>query len=296
MDIKELIEKHGNSNENWLILEFLTGKKAVELKMELTFCVDSIYNEFLEIIEKRKQNYPLQYIFGRWEFYGLELFVDESALIPRFETEILVDEILKLDCKKDKILDIGCGSGAISIALADNLKKSYVYGIDISKEAIKLSNKNKEELNLKNVEFFESDIFSNIKEKNFDIIVSNPPFFKVNRDINFLNNLKQLSIARHEIEITLEELIKISSELIKDRGYFYLVHRADRLSEILCILEKYKFGVKKIKFCYTTKYKNAKIVLIEAIKNGKTGLTVLPSLIINKENGEYTDEVLKMFE
>ena len=108
--------------------------------------------------------------------------------------------------------------------------------------------------------------------------------------------MKQLSIARHEIEITLDERIKISSELIKDRGYFYLVHRADRLSEILCILEKYKFGAKKIKFCYTTKYKNAKIVLIEAIKNGKTGLTILPSLIINKENGEYTDEVLKMFE
>ena len=176
MNIKELIDKHGNSNENWLILEFLTGKKSVELKMELTFCVDSIYNEFLEIIEKRKQNYPLQYIFGKWEFYGLELFVDESALIPRFETEILVDEILKLDCKKDKILDIGCGSGAISLALAENLKKSYVYGIDINKEAIKLSNKNKEKLNLKNVEFFESDIFSNIKEKNFDIIVSNPPY------------------------------------------------------------------------------------------------------------------------
>lgn len=176
MNIKELIEKHGGTNENRLILEYLTGKKSVELKMDLRFCVDSIYNDFLEIIEKRKQNYPLQYIFGKWEFYGLELFVDESALIPRFETEILVDEILKLDCKKDKILDIGCGSGAISLALADNLKKSYVYGIDINKEAIKLSNKNKEKLNLKNVDFFESDIFSNIKEKNFDIIVSNPPY------------------------------------------------------------------------------------------------------------------------
>lgn len=176
MNIKELIEKHGGTNENWLILEYLTGKKSVELKMDLRFCVDSIYNDFLEIIEKRKQNYPLQYIFGKWEFYGLELFVDESALIPRFETEILVDEILKLDCKKDKILDIGCGSGAISLALADNLKKSYVYGIDINKEAIKLSNKNKEKLNLKNVDFFEGDIFSNIKEKNFDIIVSNPPY------------------------------------------------------------------------------------------------------------------------
>ena len=99
-----------------------------------------------------------------------------------------------------------------------------------------------------------------------------------------------------EIEINLEELIKIASELVKDRGYFYLVHRADRLSEIMSSLQKYKFEAKKIKFCYTTKYKNAKIVLIEAIKNGKAGLTILPSLIINKENGEYTDEILKMFE
>ena len=176
MNIKQLIEKHGDTNENWLILEFLTDKKPIELKINLNFCVDSIYDEFLKIVEKRKQNYPLQYIFGKWEFYGLELFVDKSALIPRFETEILVDEILKLDCKKDKILDIGCGSGAISLALADNLRKSQIYGIDISKEAINLSKRNKEKLNLKNVKFYESDIFSNVKEKNFDIIVSNPPY------------------------------------------------------------------------------------------------------------------------
>ena len=153
MNIKQLIEKHRDTNENWLILEFLTDKKSIELKINLNFCVDSIYDEFLKIVEKRKQNYPLQYIFGKWEFYGLELFVDESALIPRFETEILVDEILKLDCKKDKILDIGCGSGAISLALADNLRKSQIYGIDISKEAINLSKRNKEKLNLKNVKF-----------------------------------------------------------------------------------------------------------------------------------------------
>lgn len=176
MNINELIEKHGDTNENWLILEFLTDKKPIELKINLNFCVDSIYDEFLKIVEKRKKNYPLQYIFGKWEFYGLELFVDESALIPRFETEILVDEILKLNCKKDKILDIGCGSGAISLALADNLRESYIYGIDISNKAINLSKKNKEKLDLKNVEFFESDIFSNVKEKNFDIIVSNPPY------------------------------------------------------------------------------------------------------------------------
>ena len=175
MNIKELIKKYGDTNENWLILEFLTERKLVELKADLNFCIDEIYDKFLEIIEKRKQNYPLQYIFGKWEFYGLELYVDESALIPRFETEILVDEILKMDCKKDKILDIGCGSGAISLALADNLVNSYIYGIDISEDALILSKKNKEKLELKNVEFFKSDIFSNVKDNNFDIIVSNPP-------------------------------------------------------------------------------------------------------------------------
>ena len=176
MNIKDLIKKHGDTNENWLILEFLTERKLVELKADLNFCIDKIYDKFLEIIEKRKQNYPLQYIFGKWEFYGLELYVDESALIPRFETEILVDEILKMDCKKDKILDIGCGSGAISLALANNLVNSYIYGIDISEDALILSKKNKDKLGLKNVEFFRSDIFSNINDNNFDIIVSNPPY------------------------------------------------------------------------------------------------------------------------
>ena len=69
-------------------------------------------------------------------------------------------KFLKMDCKKDKILDIGCGSGAISLALADNLINSYIYGIDISEDALTLSKKNKEKLELKNVEFFKSDIFS----------------------------------------------------------------------------------------------------------------------------------------
>ena len=111
-------------------------------------------------------------------------FITDNGVFSKskvdFGTDLLLNEFLKknknMKSEGIRILDIGCGSGAISLALADNLKKSYVYGIDINKEAIKLSNKNKEKLNLKNVEFFESDIFSNIKEKNFDIIVSNPPY------------------------------------------------------------------------------------------------------------------------
>ena len=148
MNIKELIEKHGGTNENWLILEYLTGKKSVELKMNLRFCVDSIYNDFLEIIEKRKQNYPLQYIFGKWEFYGLELFVDESSLIPRFETEILVDEIVKLNCKKDKILDIGCGYGVVSVILKSFYPEASVTLSDVNERALELSEENLKKYNI----------------------------------------------------------------------------------------------------------------------------------------------------
>ncbi|MCY7007357.1 tRNA1(Val) (adenine(37)-N6)-methyltransferase [Fusobacterium simiae] len=212
---------------------------------------------------------------------------------------LLISEFVNISKNTKKILDLGTGNAAIPLFLSKKTS-AKIYGIEVQEISYKLALRN---ININNLNEQIYIIYDNMKNYLkyfnigfFDIVVSNPPYFKVNENINFLNNLDQLSIARHEIEINLEELIKIASELVKDRGYFYLVHRADRLSEIINVLQKYKFEIKKIKFCYTTKYKNAKIILLEAIKNGKTGLTILPPLIINKENGEYTDEVLKMFE
>ena len=212
---------------------------------------------------------------------------------------LLISEFVNIQKNTKKILDLGTGNAAIPLFLSKKTS-ARIYGIEIQEISYNLALKN---ININNLNDQIYIIYDNMKnylkyfnKGFFDIIISNPPFFKINENVNFLNNLKQLSIARHEVEIDLDELIKIASELVKDRGYFYLVHRADRLSEILNNLLNYRFEAKKIKFCYTTKYKNAKILLIEAIKNGKSGLTILPPLIINKENGEYTDEVLKMFE
>ena len=212
---------------------------------------------------------------------------------------LLISEFVNIQKNTKKILDLGTGNAAIPLFLSKKTS-AKIYGIEIQEISYKLALRN---ININDLNEQIYIIYDNMKNYlnyfnmgSFDIVISNPPFFRINENTNFLNNLKQLSIARHEIEINLEELIKIASELVKDRGYFYLVHRADRLSEILNNLIEYRFEAKKIKFCYTTKYKNAKIVLIEAIKNGKAGLTILPPLIINKENGEYTDEVLKMFE
>lgn len=128
-----------------------------------------------DIINKRENSYPLQYAIGEWEFYNIRLKVDNRALIPRFETEIIVDYLIKSSIKKDRILDIGTGSGAIAISLAKNIENTFVIGSDIEDKALSLAMENKEFTGVENVEFVKSDLFSNIKGK-FDLIISNPPY------------------------------------------------------------------------------------------------------------------------
>lgn len=212
---------------------------------------------------------------------------------------LLIAEFINITKNLKKILDLGTGNGVIPLFLSKKTK-AKIFGIELQNISYELALKN---ININNLNEQIHLINDNMKnylqyfsKGYFDVVVSNPPFFKFNGNRELLNDLDQLTIARHEIEITLEEIINIAYNLLKDRGYFYLVHRADRLNDILYILRQNNLEAKKIRFCYTTAKKNAKIVLIEAIKNGKTGLTILPPLIINKESGEYTDEVLEMFE
>lgn len=128
-----------------------------------------------DIINKRENSYPLQYAIGEWEFYNIRLKVDKRALIPRFETEIIVDYLIKSSMKKDRILDIGTGSGAIALSVAKNIENTYVIGSDIEDDALSLALENKEFTGIENVDFVKSDLFNNIKGK-FDLIISNPPY------------------------------------------------------------------------------------------------------------------------
>ena len=211
---------------------------------------------------------------------------------------LLVSEFVSIKKDTKNIIDLGTGNAVIPLFLSKKTS-AKIFGMEIQKISFELAQRNININNLNEQIYIIYDDMKNYKKYflngSFDIVVSNPPFFKFNGNKELLNDLEQLSIARHEIEITLEELIQTASLLVKDRGYFYLVHRADRLAEIISALQKFNFEAKKIKFCYTTENKNAKIVLIEAIKSGKAGLTILPPLVINKNNGEYTEEVLEMF-
>lgn len=133
----------------------------------------------MSLLEK---DYPVQYIIGYVDFYGLKINVNEFTLIPRYETEYLIEltlkEIKKMNLANPKILDLCTGSGAIGLTLKSLLPSSEVTLSDISKDALMVANKNKNELNL-DVNIIESDLFKNIQGK-FDIIISNPPYVMTN--------------------------------------------------------------------------------------------------------------------
>lgn len=136
----------------------------------------------MSLLEK---DYPVQYIIGYVDFYGLKINVNEFTLIPRYETEYLIEltlkEIKNMNLANPKILDLCTGSGAIGLTLKSLLPSSEVTLSDISKDALMVANKNKNELNL-DVNIIESDLFKNIPEK-FDVIISNPPYVMTNETL-----------------------------------------------------------------------------------------------------------------
>ena len=143
--------------------------------------------EYFVNIEKLTKGMPLQHITHTQEFMKMDFYVDENVLIPRPDTEILVEETIKIaqTMERPKILDLCTGSGAIAISLKKYIPSAQVYAVDISKKALEIAKKNAHRLEAE-VKFIESNLFEKIKNEKFDIIVSNPPYIKKS-DINYLS-------------------------------------------------------------------------------------------------------------
>lgn len=213
----------------------------------------------------------------------------DSVLLPNFVT---INKNVK------NILDIGCGNAPIPIILS-TLTSAKIKGVEIQKDVALLAKKSVELNNLNDqIEIINGDIneiAKTIPTESFDIITCNPPYFKVIKNSN-LNQSDYKTIARHEVTLNIEALCKISKKLLKNKGLLALVHRPERLLEILETLKRNNLEPKKIQFIYPKINSEANMLLIEAKKNGNSGLKVLEPIFVHEDNGEYTKQVKKFFE
>ncbi len=195
------------------------------------------------------------------------------------------------------VLDLGTGTGIIPTLLCAKTKLKKVIGIEIQEEVYDMAKRSIKLNKLENkFEIINENIINlnNIFEKNsFDVVVSNPPYKKNNSGIK--NEDERKLISRHEIKAELKDFIKVSRDMLKDKGEIYLVHRPERIVDILTLMRENKIEPKVIRFVFSNKNVEPKLVLIKGVKNARPFLKVEKNLYIYNEDGEYTDEVKKIY-
>lgn len=198
---------------------------------------------------------------------------------------------------KMMIMDFCCGNAPIPLILSTKTN-SKITGVEIQKEVFSLAIKsvrlnNKE----KQIEIINEDVknLHNIYETDsFDLITCNPPYFKYKNSSN-INNNNTKALARHELSLTLEDVFKTAKKILKNNGKLAMVHRTERLIDIICLMRKYNLEPKRIRIIQPFSNSNSNLVLIEASKNGNAGLKIESNLIVHDENNNYTEEVLEIF-
>lgn len=213
----------------------------------------------------------------------------DSVLLPHFVT---------INKNINRILDIGCGNAPIPLILSTKTK-SKIIGVEIQKDVYDMAaesvrmNKLDDQIDIVNADI--NDYSKELETDSFDVITCNPPFFKYLETSN-INKNDYKTIARHEVKLNLNNIFNIAKKLLKNNGVIAIVHRPDRLIDIITEMKNNNIEPKKIRFVYPKKNSEANILLIEGSKNGKPGMKILPPLYSHLDNGEYTDEVKKYFE
>jgi len=216
---------------------------------------ENIQLQFFLLIEKRAEGFPVAYLTGKKHFYGLEFDIEEGVLVPRPETEILVEEVLKRIPKEKKCsgFEIGTGSGIISVSLLKNRKKLFMYGVDISDKAIQITARNALKHGvIDRLKIIKSNLFEKIPENiKFDFIVSNPPYISEEEYRTLSKEVKKepveaLIAGKEGIEFY-EKIVSEGKEFLKDKGFFAFEIGYKQGEKVKSILEKEGFKVKIIK-------------------------------------------------
>jgi release factor glutamine methyltransferase len=238
LDTEILMAKALNKNREYIILNH---DKVLNIK-NLEY--------FKKLVHERATRKPIAYLLNKKFFWKSEFYVNENTLIPRPDTEIIIEQILKATRNKNylRILDIGIGSGCILLSILKERKNFYGTGIDISKESLKISKINANKFSVEErIKFYKSDI-DKFAQGKYDVIVSNPPYIKK-------NNLKYLEydVLKFEPKIALDggldglsvirKVIKKSSELLKKNGKFILEIGFDQKSKVIKLLKNKGFYI-----------------------------------------------------
>ena len=231
------------------------------------------------------------------EYKGLKIIQNKDGFCFGVDS-VLLSDYAKIIKNNAKVIDIGTGTGIVSLLLCKKTNLSKIIGIEIQEDVAEMANRS---IKLNNLEDKFEVININIKNVletlnpySFDAIVTNPPYKKLDTGVKSFDR-KQL-ISRHEVECTLEDIIEKSSKLLKDLGEFYMVHRAERLVDIMCLLRKYKLEPKNIRFVHSKSNEKPSLILVRAVRGAKEFLKIDKPLVIYKENGEYTDEILEIYD
>lgn len=201
--------------------------------------------------------------------YGYKIYQDSRFFKFSLDSVLLAEFVDKKSNQKE-FLDLCSGNAAIPMILNSIYGENInITGVEIQEDIYNLGIESINYNKITNINFINEDVLNIptiLKGKKFDIITCNPPYFKVN-STSLINDNSVKAIARHEIKVDLENIIKVSSKILDNQGYLYLVHRPERLADIIHNLKKYHFGLKRIVPVYGNG--DATIVLVEAIYNGK---------------------------
>lgn len=236
-------------------------------------------------VKNRLLNFKDKIIYQNDDYFAFSL---DSVLLANFVT-------LKLSDKK--IVDFCSGNGPIPMLMSFRTK-ARIFGVELQKEIFDMGYDSIKENGMDSqIEFINGDvkdISKIINAESVDVVTCNPPYFKY-KDDSLVNDNMVLTIARHEVKLKLEDVIKNARYVLKNGGTFAMVHRPDRMIEIINLMQKYGIEPKRMRIVYPKMGKDANILLIEGIKNGKTGLKVLSPLYTHNNDGSYVDEIREMF-
>ena len=253
MTVEDLLffaKGHIHSDHAKILVAELVNCNPLELLNHLD---DYVSEEKVKLLKKEiealEKNEPLQYVLGKVNFYGNEFYVDKRVLIPRFETEELVENtinyIKKFFTKPVDIIDLGCGSGVIGLTLEQKVSTNSVDLVDISKEALEVTHKNCEKLNSK-ANLIESDMLSSV-EKKYDVIISNPPYIKTNEEIEDIVKNNEPHLALYAGEDGLDcyrKILKDASKNMKDKALIAFEIGCTQANDIKELVTSYLKDVK----------------------------------------------------